>query len=541
MGAYPDVVAGEHPDWRSVHAALSERDDRSLTAAELDTLAESLFWLDRPDDSMAVRGRAFAAHVDNGDHSGALMAAWQLFYDHSLVGEMALASGWLERARRYASDVEGTAAGGFLAVAEADCACLAGALDEAALAEALTHAERAVTIGHQHGDSDLMAMALQAKGRMLVALDRHEEGLAALDEAMVAVINGELSPLFTGWVFCNALSTCHDLADLTRGLQWSNAAMKWCADLPDGRLYPGICRVHVVELESLRGSWPEAAAHARLACEELTRHDPRYAGEAHYLIGELHRMTGELDLAEEAFVRGHHLGRVPQPGLARVRLAQGRVGPAVKALQLALDPAPAAPLQRAELLAALVDAQLTAGDRNAAQEAAGALESMVEEVSSDYLRALALVTTAAVLLATGDASRAHRAADGATATFRSLHLPYCEARAQTVRGAAAAALGERDVADLDLAAALATFSRLGAEPDARRVQAMLGEAPPSPLSNRETEVLRLVARGGTNKEIAAELVLSEHTVARHLSNIYTKLGVGSRSAATAFAYEHSLI
>lgn len=318
-------MAGRQPDWQAIHDELAQRDPFSLTATELDRLGESLFWLDRPDESIVVLGRAFSVHVADGDHLGAALAAWQLFYDHALVGETALANGWLERARRHAGHVRESVAAGFVAVAESDLARWSGALEDA-----VRHAEAAVALGDATRDPDLLAMALQVKGRAMVAHGHLDQGIAALDEAMVAVVNGELAPLFTGWVYCSALSTCHDLADLRRASQWADAAMRWCDDLRDGRLYPGICRLHVVELASLRGTWETAATMAQQACDELTSHDPRYAGDGYYLIGELHRMTGQLDLAEDAFSRAHQLGRVPQPGLARVRLAQGRVAAAIR-------------------------------------------------------------------------------------------------------------------------------------------------------------------------------------------------------------------
>jgi ATP/maltotriose-dependent transcriptional regulator MalT len=532
---YAGTVTGSRPDWRAIYDELTRRELTSLSAAELDQLGECLFWLDRPDDSIAVLGRAFTAHVADDHHAGAAMAAWQLFYDHALVGEMALANGWLERTRREAAKAEDSTTAGFLAVAESDLAAGAGAFEEA-----VAHAERAEALGRATGHADLTAMALQAKGRSLVACGRIDDGITALDEAMVAVVNGELTPLFTGWVYCNALSTCRDLADLTRAIQWSESAMRWCDDLGEGRLYPGICRLHVVELATLRGSWESASVMAQQACDELTTHDPRYAGEAHYLIGELHRMAGDLDLGEEAFTHAHQLGRVPQPGLARVRLAQGRLDAAVNGLRLALESA-VAPLWRTELLAALAEAHLAAGDNDAAAAAAADMADVVNEVASLYLDGLKRTTEAQVLLARGDALAACRRAGEAVDRFQGLGLPYDEARAREVRAAAARVIDELDTALLELAAARDTFRRLGAEPDERRVAALLGEAPPSPLSSREIEVLRLVARGGTNKEVAGELAVSEHTVARHLSNIYTKLGVGSRSAATASAYERSLI
>lgn len=507
-----------------------------MSAAELDQLGESLFWLDRPEDSIAVLGRAFTAHVADGDHEGAAMAAWQVFYDHALVGEMALANGWLERARREAAHVDGSLAAGFLAVAESDHAAGTGALEDA-----LAHAERAVAVGRSIGHPDLTATALQAKGRALVARGRLDEGIAALDEAMVAVVNGELTPLFTGWLYCNALSACHDLADLSRAVQWSESAVRWCDDLREGRLYPGICRLHVVELATLRGTWETAAVMAQRACEELTSHDPRYAGEAHYLIGELHRMAGDLDLAEDAYTRAHQLGRVPQPGLARVRMAQRRLDAAVNGLRLALEAGALAPLRRTELLAASAEAHIAVGDIDAAAAAAAEMAEVTRGVASDYLDAVVQTTRAQVLLASGDALAACRVAGEAVARCKALGLPYDAARAREVRGAAAQVINEPDTARLELVAARETYQRLGAAPDARRVAALLGEPAPSPLSPREIEVLRLVARGRTNKEVAGALLVSEHTVARHLSNIYTKLGVGSRAAATAFAYERSLL
>ncbi|HET9444430.1 MAG TPA: helix-turn-helix transcriptional regulator, partial [Acidimicrobiales bacterium] len=417
---------------------------------------------------------------------------------------------------------------------------------------------RAVLAGRASGHADLSAMALQAKGRLLVEAGRIVEGLALLDEAMVAVVNGELSPLFTGWVYCNVLSACHDLADLRRAGQWSDAAMRWCDQLQDGLLYPGICRLHVVELACLRGHWPVAEAEARRACAELTAHDPRYAGEAFYLAGELRRLAGDLDGAQEAFTHAHQLGRSPQPGLALVRLAQGRGEAAAKALDLALTPGPTSPLRRAQLLAARADVALEAGDGAAARAAADGLRAVARSVASPYLEAAAAATEGVVLLAEGDVTGACERLGAAVDAFRHLGLPYEGARARTGLGRAARAAGDEDTAVLELRAALSAFEDLGAAADAAGARAALGDpvparpavpdrAEPAPappggrLTDRELEVIRLLSRGHTNREIASTLVLSEHTVARHLGNIFAKLGVATRSAATAYAYEHGLV
>jgi DNA-binding CsgD family transcriptional regulator/tetratricopeptide (TPR) repeat protein len=532
-------------DWRRAHERLSGRPRSELTAAELDELAEALFWLDRPAESVDVRRQAYATHVAEGSLAGAARAAWQLFYDHFLVGDTAVAGGWLERARHHAGQAASVVEAGFVAVADADRAAAGGDLDAA-----VDHGQRALDAGRAAGSPDLMAMALQAQGRMLVAVGRSDEGMAMLDEAMLAAVNGELGPLFTGWVYCNVLSTCHDLADLRRAGEWNDAAMRWCDQLRDGAFYPGICRLHVVELACLRGAWQTAEAEARRACGELTAHDPRFAGEAYYLAGEMRRLVGDLGGAQEAFTQAHQLGRLPQPGLARVRLAQGRPEAAAKALRRALDPGPSSPRSRAQLLAARVEAELGVDDREAARAAAGELASIGSSVGGPFLAAMAAAAEGEILLAEGDVEAALARSSDAMSVFRQLELPYEAALAQVCLGLAARGAGDDDSVALELRAALATFEHLGAGPDAERVRALLapvpasaadGEAATATLTPRELEVLRRVATGETNRQIAAALFVSEHTVARHVSNTLSKLGVGSRAGATAYAFRHGLV
>lgn len=522
--------------WRETYEELTAQDRALLPPRDLDRLADALFWLDRPDASVAARREAYTAHVGAGATEAAALAAWRLFYDHFLVGETAVAGGWLERARRHA-DAAGTRATGWVAVAETDCA-----LAEGEAHAALAHARRALQAAHRLTDHDLLAMALQATGRALCAVGDVGEGMVLLDEAMVAVVNREIDALYTGWVYCNLLSTCHDLADLDRAAQWSDAAMRWCDGLWEGRMYPGLCRVYSVELSCLRGDWGTAAADARRACDELDAHDPRYAGEAYYLVGEIDRLTGDLGGAEEAFVQAHQLGRAPQPGLALVRLAQGREVAAAGALRLALAPGPSSPLRRAQLLAARLEVELRVGEPAGAREAADELVALANASPNPYLGAIAAAAEGQVLLADGEATAALPPLRAACTTCQRLGLPYDAARTQVLVGTAARAAGDEDTAVLELRAARTTFRRLGARPDRERVDALLaGEPDPTPLTEREVEVLRLVARGCTNREIGAELLVSEHTVARHLSNTFAKVGATSRAAATAYAYERGLI
>lgn len=523
--------------WSTTYERVVSVPPATRTAADLDALADALFWLDRPDESMEARRAAYAAHLAAGSSAGAARAAWRLFYDHFLVGEASVANGWIARARQHATESAEAAPAAWVAIAEADLAMTASDADGA-----VRWASVALDAARDLADNDLLAMAHQTVGRALVHLGRITEGMAHLDEAMVAVTAGDLDPLYAGWVYCNLLSSCRDLADMRRATEWSDAAARWCDALAEGRLYPGICRVHAVEFACLRGAWAEADAECRRACEELVAHDPRYAGEAFYLTGELRRLAGDLDGAEEAFTRAHELGRVPQPGLARVRLAQGRAGAAVKALRLALAAGPHALLQQAQLLAACVEAELALDEVAAAEATSSALVTVAEQSGAPFLVAMASSAVGAVRLGRGDPAGALVPLRRACSLFQDLGFPHEVARTQVAIGVATREAGDEDTAVLELGAALAAFERLGATADAERARALVSTpARPTPLTDREIEVIRLLARGGTNREIGAELFLSEHTIARHVSNIFTKIGVSSRAAATAYAYDNGLI
>jgi DNA-binding CsgD family transcriptional regulator/predicted negative regulator of RcsB-dependent stress response len=524
--------------WSDVHRRLSSRPRDELSAAELSMLADALFWLDQPVESAVMWHRAYVAHKDCGDVAGATMAAWRAFFEHFQLGERAIASGWLERLRHLTADRDHTLEAGYVAVAEAGWAHVAGDLEAA-----LEQCRRAAAVGRDAADPDLTALACETQGRVLIALDRAPEGLRLLDDAMVSVIAGELDPLFTGWIFCEVLSVCRDLADIGRAREWTDAAMRWCDSIGEGRAYTGICRVHRVELQCLHGAWAAAEAEIERACYELTSVDPRYAGEAFYVAGELRRLRGDHAVAEEAYRRAHELGRPPQPGLALVRLAQGHVDTAVAALHRALSQAGSAPLARVRVLAALVEAQLRAGEVGPARATADELARVATVNSSPYLWAIQASCHGAVLLAEGDTPAALEHLARARDAFADLGMPFDAARAQVLLGTAAQRDGDTDGARLELASARAVFVRLGATGELETLDALLRrhQRRPGGLTDRQLEVLRLVAEGRTDREIAAALVISEHTVARHVSNIRTHLGVPSRAAATAFAYEHDLL
>ncbi len=535
---------GVQTDWSEVRRRLQASDPDSLTADELDRLSDALFWTDDVHASIEVRRAAYRSHVAVEDHPGAALAAWRLFYDHFLVGEMAVASGWLERCRRHAGAVPGPPAG-WLAVAEADVA-LAGGDAEGARSTASIATE----IGAAVDDPDLRAMALQAAGRAEIAVGNRQRGLGLLDQAMLAVINDELDPLYTGWVYCNVVATCFGLADLRRASEWSDAAMRWCATLADGSMYPGLCRVYAAELKLLRGAWGTAEVDARRASADLDVFDPRYGGEASYVVGELCRLSGRWDEAEAAFARAHELGRDPQPGLGLLRCAQGRPADAVVSLRSAVRPGPSAPLPRAQLLAALAEVAVVADAPDdaglAATEAAG-----LPDDGRPVVEAYRAVIEGLALVAGGEPAEAVARFRAARDHFRGLGFPYETAKAQHHLGLASQLIGDDEGSRLALDAAAATFDRLGAIVDRDNTRSaraattderdLTSQVGPVALTGRELEVVRLVATGRSNREIGAELSLSPHTIARHLSNILTKLEVGSRAAATARAYELGLL
>ncbi len=536
LGRARDAVGREA--WEEAYALLHGSDEADLTAEDLDAFADAAWWLCRVEESIAARQKAYARYVAAGAHRSAGLAAWMLFFDHHLAGMAAVAAGWLRRSQRHLREEPECAEHGLLAYAEVDTAQQRGDLDAA-----LAHAREMTDIGQRCHSPDMVAMGLQAQGRMLLAAGEVAEGFALLDEAMLAVVAGELSSLFTGWIFCLALGVVMEAADLRRAAEWTEAAMGWCESLPNGTPFHGLCRVHRVEVMNLRGAWAKAETEARRACDELLINDPRIAAEAFYAVGEIRQRMGDHATAEEAFRRAHELGRDPQPGLALLRLAQGRAQASAAALRTSLASGEWSHLGRSRLLAAQVEAALATGDIDSATAASAELESIARRSGAPLLHATAAMACGALELARQDGTAARPHLRRAHAMWLELSLPYEAARTRMLVAVASRDAGDHESARLELQAAQAVFERLGADTDARKAADLLGEglSLPRGLTEREAEVLRLVAAGKTNRDIAVELVISQHTVARHLNNIFAKLGVSSRAAATAFAFTNELV
>lgn len=525
--------------WGEAYAHLAGTDDgASLGLDDLERLAVAAYLVGRDDESVAAWTRAHLACMAAGDVPRAARCAFWLAFWRLLRGDQAQATGWLGRARRVLDDAaaDDCVERGYLLVPDALQHQAAG---ESATAHDLS--EQVIAIAERFGDPDLTAFGRLGRGQALIALGRVREGVALLDEVMVAVIADELSPPVAGLVYCAVIEACHDTFDVRRAHEWTVALTRWCESQPDLVPYRGSCLVHRCEIMRLQGAWPDAMDTARQASTLLGR-EPA-AGDAFYQQAELHRLRGELDAAEAAYRRASGWGRRPQPGLALLRLAQGREDAAQAMIRRALDEAHDR-VARSKVLAACVEIELAAGDVAAARTVADELAALAAERDAPLLAAMADEAAGTVLLAEGDAHAAAGVLRRAWAAFRDLGAPYEAARVRLQLGLAYRGLGDGDTADMELDAARRVFEELGAEIDRRRVDVLARPAPPAPvdgLTAREVEVLVLVARGKTNRAIADELFISEKTVARHLSNIFTKLSVSSRAAATAYAYERRLV
>jgi DNA-binding CsgD family transcriptional regulator len=526
--------------WGDAYSDLSAADRESpLPPEDLVRLATAAYLLGRDEDSDDAWTRAHHAFQARGDIAGAARSAFWLGFGLLDRGEPARGSGWIARARRLLGAAHDSVEQGYLLI-PAGLVCF----DDGDYGAAFDTLGRAAEIGDRFGDRDLVALARHAQGRTLIRQGVSAEGIALLDEVMVAVTVGDLTPIVVGGIYCSVITACHEIFDLRRAKEWTAAFTRWCASQPDLVAYRGQCLVRRAEIMQFLGAWPDAMDEARRACTWLSQPPGRAgAGSAFYQQAELHRLRGELEPAEAAYREAGRLGRKPQPGLALLRLAQGQIDIAEGMIRAAVEEAHDR-RTRPRMLGASVEILLAAKDVPAARAAAEELARIVGELDAPFLAATAAVATGAVLLAEGDARAALRTLRQGWTTWSNLDVPYEASRAGVLIGLACRQLGDDDSAEMELDAARGVFERLGAGPDLQATLRLSRSAPTSgggSLTAREAQVLSLVATGKTNRSIAAELGISEKTVARHLSNIFTKLGLSTRAAATAYAFRHDLL
>jgi DNA-binding CsgD family transcriptional regulator len=482
--------------------------------------------------------RAHQAAVAGGETLFAARTGYWLGMLTLERGDFAVAGGWLARAQRLVeeSGVD-CAERGYLMLPEAI------QLVDSDPRAALARFEEAAAIAERFGEPDLAALARLGRGRSLVRLGEVERGVAMLDEAMLSVTSDETDPVTVGIVYCAAIEAFHEIYDLRRAQGWTDALSRWCDAQPDLAPFRGRCLVFRADLMRFHGDWPSATDEVQKAEAWLLRPPPAPAvGEAYYVEAELHRLRGELDAADVAYREASKWGRRPEPGIALLRLAQGRANAARTTIQRAIDEAPT-DFARGYLLDALVTIAAAAGAVEEARAAADELGRLAGLAGSPLLDAIALRAQGEAQVVAGDHRGALASLRRAAEQWQALDAPYELACVRVGIAAACRALGDDDGASIELAAARETFERLGATPDLARVDELAGARPrvPGGLSEREVEVLRHLVGGGTNRQIADALGISERTVDRHVSNIYTKLDVSSRAAATAFAYEHGLV
>lgn len=493
--------------------------------------------LGRNDEWMELLERAHHSYLNASEQLRAMRCAFWVGINLALHGEMARGAGWLARAQRLLEgEQRDCVEHGYMLLPVMFKHEAAGDFEAAA-----TTADSAAEIGLKFGEADLFALAAHEQGNILIKLGRVKKGLGLLDESMVAVTAGELSPIVTGLVYCGVIASCQEVYELRRAQEWTDALTQWCDRQPDLVAFTGRCLVHRSELMQLHGAWPDAMEEARRA--GLRSLDEGASAQAFYRQGEVHRLRGAFDEAEEAYREASRFGWEPQPGLALLRLAQGNTEAAAAAIRRVVGET-SEQLRRATLLPASVEILLAVGETDGARAACQELEEIATTCESSMLRATAAYARGEVELDDGDARGALVKLRGAWRIWHELKTPYEAARARVLVGLACKALGDDDAVTLEMDAARSVFERLGAGPDIARIDSLAGgaaQADTHGLTPREMEVLRLIAAGKSNRDIASDLVISEHTVARHVQNIFRKLAVSSRTAAGAFAFQHDLV
>ena len=529
--------AFERREWVAAYDALTDVDQSALTADDFARLSLTAYLLGRKNDCIQALQRAYQANLDAGETLAAVRCGFWLAMVLITSGETAVGGGWVGRCQRLLEDIPGDVVErGYVLIHVMFRHIFAGEFEPAfKLALEITD------YGRRFAEADLIANGLNAQGRMLLYSGRVPEGLALLDEAMIGISTGDVSPIVAGEVYCSMIEACREVSDYGRAAEWTRALTGWIDAQPGLVPFTGQCAVHRGQIMRVQGAFAQAIEEFELATQRYVEADtPAPAGLAMDECGGVRRILGDLDAAEASYERAVGYGYEPQPGLALLWLARGRTTAALGAVRRLLAE-PRDPVHRSQLLPGSVEVLLAAGDVEQATVLAGELVGIAEAFGCPALQAMAHYARGSTLLAGGDPGAAVPELRKALQGWQSLGAPYEAARCRVLMGKGLRELGDDDSATSELAAARRTFLELGTKPAEHEVARLIAPANPAGLTDREVEVLRLVATGKTNPEIAATLVLSEKTVARHLSNIFTKLDVTSRTAAAAFAFENRLV
>lgn len=526
---------GRH-EWRAAHQQLSVPDLDELDPSDLRALATAAYLVGDTEKSVRALQRCFQLHDDAGDDLAAARDALLLTRVLDGSNHPGASAGWLSRASRLLESLPDSGEQGFLQMNQMFKLVFSGQVSEA-------H-DMAITVadaGRRHGEPDLVAIGLVVQGRMLVYQGRVQEGLALLDEAMVGVAAGEVSPIMSGSIYCIMIDACQELDDVRRMADWTHLLSTWCEQQEGLVPFTGQAAVHRAQIMRAQGAWSDALDELALAEERYVAQGlgKGALGEIHRERGDVLRLRGDLDDAAVAYAAADEHGNDPQPGLTLLWMAQGRIDSAGSTARRMLEDY-RNPVRRSRILPAVIEVLLVLGDVESAASAAAELEDIAASFASPALSAAASLAGGSVSLSRDDPSGALSLLRTAWQGWLDLGVRYEAAVARTRIGQAFRAMGDEDSARAELVVAGRTFDELGAVPARREVERLLGGGRPDGLTAREIEVLRLVAAGRTNPQIAAELFLSEKTVARHLSNIFAKTNVKSRTAAAAYAFQHQL-
>ncbi len=533
-------------DWRQACERLVAADRESpLQPTDLEHLAIARFLVGEDGPAVAAWTREHHDLVGQGELQRAARCGFRLALHLLVAGEAAQATGWLARSQRLIRDrAAACAEGGYGLVVTGLLAMGRGDVERAG-----DDFDQAITLAERFDDADLLALGLLGRGQSLIQSRRIAEGVTRLDEAVLGVTSGTVSPVLAGIVYCAVILTCERIFDLRRAGEWTRQLDAWCASQPDLVPFRGRCLVHRAAILQLHGDWSGALAELAKARAQPSIGSQAAAGRACYLQGELHRLQGEFEAAMAMYRDASRYGHDPQPGIALLWLAEGRHEAAVAAIRALVAPEEDGPAggdesSRARLLGPCVEVAVACGDLASARAAAEELGRIASGLDAPYLLAAAAHACGAIRLAEGKPKAALAPLREAWTLWEQVAAPYESARVRVLVGQACGQLGDRDTARMHLDAARSVLRQLGAVTDLARLDREMLAADtgtPKSLTEREREVLSLVASGGTNRDVAQALGISEHTVARHLSNIFDKLGVTSRTAACAFAHRHRMM